>query len=62
MPGRTAAINKDGTYEITTLVGYNSVRVAGPPLEKDPQLGYAALRYEVRSGDNSFNIELPPPK
>ena len=60
VPVRTAAINKDGTYEVTTLVGKNSVRVAGPPLEKEPQLGYAALTCDVKSGDNSFDIELPP--
>jgi hypothetical protein len=59
-PSRTAPIGKDGTYEVTTLVGLNSVRVAGPPLEKDPQLGYAALRYDVKSGDNTFDVELPP--
>ncbi len=58
---RKAAIGKDGTYEITTLVGKNSVRISGPALEKDPQLGYAGLSYVVKSGDNTYDIELPPP-
>lgn len=60
VPTRSAPIRKDGTYEVTTLVGRNRVRIAGPPVEKDPQLGYAALTYEVGSGDNSFDIALPP--
>lgn len=61
VPSRKAAIKKDGTYEVTTLVGRNSVGIGGPALEKDPQLGYAALAYDVKSGDNTFDIELPPP-
>jgi hypothetical protein len=61
VPAHPAPINKDGTYEVTTLVGRNSVRISGPAVEKDPQLGYAALTYDVKSGDNTFDIELPPP-
>jgi hypothetical protein len=56
---RSTPIRKDGTYEITTLVGQNSIRIGGPPLEKNPQLGYGGLTYTVTSGDNTFNIELP---
>jgi hypothetical protein len=61
VPARPFPIKKDGTYEATTLVGRNSVRIAGPALEKDPQLGYAALTCDVKAGDNSYDIELPPP-
>ncbi len=41
-PARTAPIGKDGAYEVTTLVGANSLTISGPAHEKDPQLGYAA--------------------
>ena len=59
-PERTAKIQKDGTYQVTTLVGENSVRVSGPAVEKDPDLGYANLKFDVQSGENTYNIELPP--
>ena len=52
-------IKNDGTYEITTLVGQNSIRIGGPPVHKNPQLGYAGLTYTVTSGDNTYDIELP---
>lgn len=59
VPTRSAPISKDGTYEITTLVGRNAVRIAGPTVAKDPQLGYAGLTYEVKAGDNTYDIDLP---
>ncbi len=58
---RTARIKEDGTYEITTLVGQNTVNVTGPEIIKEEELGYAALSVEVSSGNNApFNIDLPP--
>jgi len=59
---RTGKINGDGTYEVTTLVGHNSVTLQGPAITKEPNLGYAAQTIEVTSGSNTLNIELPPPK
>jgi hypothetical protein len=61
-PTRTAPVKPDGTYEITTLQGQNAVKVAGPEVLKDPQLGYAGLTVDVPSGGKTFDIELPPPK
>jgi hypothetical protein len=60
---RKAAIQKDGRYEITTLVGQNQVKVSGPEITKEPQLGYAGQTFDVKEGsDNVLNIELPPPQ
>jgi hypothetical protein len=57
---RTAPVKPDGTYEITTLQGQNGVKVAGPEVLKDPQLGYAGLTVDVPSEGKTFDIELPP--
>ena len=56
---RTAQIQKDGHYEIKTLVGQNSVSLTGPVIAKDPQLAYGALSFEVKPGENEYNIVLP---
>lgn len=58
---RKAAV-KEGKYEVTTLVGQNSVTIAGPEITKEPQLAYAPRTIEVQPGDNTLNIELPPPE
>jgi hypothetical protein len=58
---RKAKINPDGTFEVTTLVGQNSVMISGPAITKEPQLGYGAQTIDVKEGDNTLNIELPPP-
>ncbi len=59
-PKRTATIGKDGTYSVTTLQGRNVVRISGPMVKKEPQLGYGIHTIDVKPGDNPFNIELPP--
>ena len=41
---RTGKINDDGTYEVTTLVGHNTVLLSGPAITKEPNLGYRLLR------------------
>lgn len=51
---------KDGSYEITTLVGQNSVVVSGPEITKEPELGYSAQTVEVSASGSTLNIELPP--
>ena len=55
---RKAAINKDGSYTITTLVGGNMVHVSGPEVEKAGQ-AYEHFDVDVKPGDNSFDIRLP---
>ena len=57
---RTGEIKSDGTYEITTLVGKNGVRVAGPEITKNPGLGYANETIEVPSSGMTHDIVLPP--
>jgi hypothetical protein len=57
---RKAPVKPDGTYEITTLQGQNSVKVDGPEILKDPKLGYAALTVDVTSAGTPFDVELPP--
>jgi hypothetical protein len=58
---RTGEIKPDGTYEVTTLVGMNTVRVAGPEITKNPGLGYANETIDVPSGGMTHDIVLPPP-
>ncbi len=58
----TANIGKDGTYAITTLIGENSVFVETPETQRDSRLGYNTQRFDVKSGDNTFPIEIPPPR
>ena len=56
---RLTPIDKDGHYEITTLVGLNSVSVRGKGISDNPKVGYVSRSFDVRSGTNTFNIELP---
>jgi hypothetical protein len=58
---RTGQIKSDGTYEVTTLVGKNLVRVSGPEITKNPGLGYANETIDVPDGGMSHDIILPPP-
>ena len=57
---RTGEIKPDGTYEVTTLVGKNLVRVNGPEITKNPGLGYANETIDVPSGGMTHDIVLPP--
>ncbi len=57
---RKATIGSDGKYSVTTLQGRNIARIFGPTNKKEPQLGYGIHAIEVKSGDNSFDIDLPP--
>jgi hypothetical protein len=59
--GRTGEIKSDGTYEVTTLVGKNVVRVNGPEITKNPGLGYSNYTVDVPAGGTTYNIILPPP-
>ena len=58
---RKGEIKSDGTYEVTTLVGKNLVRVNGPEITKNPGLGYANETVDVPSGGTTHDIILPPP-
>jgi hypothetical protein len=56
---RTAQIQKDGRYEVKTPIGQNSVSLTGPVIAKDPQLAYGALSFDVKPGENEYNVVLP---
>jgi hypothetical protein len=57
-PPVSAEIARDGTYTIKTLVGRNKVSVSTPATVKDPVLQYNASYFEVKPGDNTYEIEV----
>ena len=57
---RTAPIGKDGTYSLKTLVGTNRVYVSAPAFPNEPNAQRLSLECDVRSENNTFNIEFPP--
>jgi hypothetical protein len=59
-PTASAEIAKDGTYTIKTLVGRNKVSVSTPETTSDPVLQYNSSQYDVKGGDNTYEIEVPP--
>ena len=54
---RTAPIGKDGTYEIKTLTGANSIRLSGALAKKQPQLQSEVRDLDVKAGENTFDFE-----
>jgi hypothetical protein len=58
---RTAPIRKDGTYSLKTLVGTNRVNVSAPAFPNEPNAQRLIPECDVRSENNTFNIEFPPP-
>ena len=56
---RTAEIRKDGTYEVTTLIGANRVTVAIPARTGKAGFPYVQQTCDVRPGSNSFDITIP---
>ncbi len=57
----TAEISRAGTYTVTTLIGENSVFVDTPETQRDSRLGYNTQHFDVKGGDNTFDIQVPPP-
>lgn len=60
-PTATATTKDDGSYEVTTLVGENSVQLAGAAANsKDAKINYFSKSLDVKSGENPpFDIEAP---
>ena len=62
---RSASIADGGTYTVTTLTGSNSVMVmpqAEPGRKKKTEtIPSRMVPFEVKPGDNSFDIELATP-
>jgi hypothetical protein len=53
---RSGPIGKDGGYEVTTLVGENTVTLEGTG--QDKALGYLLMRYDVQEGENTYDIDV----
>jgi hypothetical protein len=53
---RNATIGKDGRYSVKTLVGGNFVRLGGPDVDRSLA---QELHFEVKEGENTFDVELP---
>lgn len=58
-PTATATTDADGSYEITTLVGENTVTLGGQVVRKNTQLQYTAKTLDVKEGENRFDLPLP---
>jgi hypothetical protein len=58
-PARMAEIRKDGTYEVTTLIGANRVTVASPARPSRAGTPFVQQICDVRLGSNTFNITVP---
>lgn len=55
-----ANIGKDGHYSAKTLVGPNNVTVQSRETQGDSSL-QGSVFLDAKSGDNPFDIEVPPP-
>ena len=57
---RSGPIGKDGTYSVKTLVGDNRVRASFPEMKADRQSSNVDLIYDVKPGENTYDLVLPP--
>jgi hypothetical protein len=55
----SSAIGKDGTYSVKALVGENAVMVNSEQVSNDPTIGQAKKFFDVKSGENTFMMDLP---
>ncbi len=56
---RTAEIGADGTYQVTTLVGPNSITVSVPRPPRPMEGMSAEFGLDVKPGENTRDISLP---
>jgi hypothetical protein len=56
---RSVVVRKDGTFEVTTLVGANTVKISGPAVKKEPVLGNLPKTVDVQPGENRIEISYP---
>lgn len=56
---RNAKVNSDGTYQVTTIVGPNEVRIGGPATKKEPTLAYVTKRVEVLAEGTVAHLDFP---
>jgi hypothetical protein len=55
----TATTGDDGSYEVTTLVGQNTITLGGATAAKDPKIMYFSKPVDVNAGDNLVDIDIP---
>jgi hypothetical protein len=56
---RSAEVRNDGTFEVTTLVGPNTVTISGPAVKKEPALGSGTKTVDITPGENKIEISYP---
>jgi hypothetical protein len=59
---RSAPIGKDGSYTVKTLVGDNRVNISSPSIQADRQISTTDLIYDVKPGENTYDIVIPAPQ
>jgi hypothetical protein len=55
----TAATGDDGSYELTSLVGENTVSLGGAAVSKNAALNYFTKPVELKAGENSVDLDIP---
>jgi hypothetical protein len=55
---KTAKIEEDGSYTLTTYTGLNEVKFSGPFLKDHPQLALASRYSEIKVGENVVIFDL----
>ena len=59
-PAAMAVTNDDGSYEITTFVGENTITLGGAALSQHSKdLTYFNKSVDVQSGENTVDIDIP---
>jgi hypothetical protein len=61
VPANRVQIGPDGSYQVKTLVGENRVSFAIREMMRDPKLQDLSLIYQIKDGENTINLDLPPP-
>jgi hypothetical protein len=56
---RSAEVRNDGTFEVSTLVGPNTVKISGPAVKKEPALANAPKTVDIKPGENQIEISYP---
>jgi hypothetical protein len=55
----TSKVADDGSYEITTLVGDNTVTLSGAGIGNNMQVQYFSKTFDVQAGTNSLDLAIP---
>ncbi len=55
---KSAKIEEDGSYSLTTYTGLNEVKFSGPFLKAHPQLALSSRYSQISSGENIVSFDL----